>query len=148
MAQSFGNAWGSAGYELTSSGLAIDVFDRRWNMRMKVNGNTIEFETPADNISSTQGDWHFEGSMGMVLALEIGGNPAVVEAVLTAIAVVTTVAALIAAMARFGVQLAEAVGPLLEGLATQATRMVPIIVIEPVIRGYMEEQRRGPSPIA
>ncbi len=148
MAQSFGDAWGSAGYEFTSSGLAVDVFDRRFNMRMKIVGNTIEFEVPADNISSTQGDWRFEGSMGMVLALQINGNPAVVEAVVTTLSAAATVAAMLAAMARWGAQLAEAVGPLLEGFATQATRLVPIIVIEPVIRGYMEEQERGPSPIA
>jgi len=153
MAQSFGNAWGGAGYNLSSSGLSVSVFDRQCNMRMTVSGNKIEFSTPADTISSTQGDWRFEGSMGMVLSLEIGGNPAVVEAVLTAIAVVTTVAALIAAMARWGVQLAEAIGPLFEGLAAGATRFVPIIVVEPVIRGYMEEveererQRRGLSPM-
>ena len=147
MAQSFGSAFGSAGYQFTAQGLTIDIFDSRFNLRMRRTPTGLEFEAPAQNISSTRGNWRFEGSMGMVLALAFSGNPAIVEALLSVLGAVATVAAALAAAAGFGVALANAVGGGLRAFGMAATRAVPIIVL-PGTREILEEQRRGPGGIA
>jgi len=147
MAQSFGSAFGSAGYAFTAQGLAVDIFDRRFNLRMRVTRTGLEFEVPAQSISSTRGNWRFEGSMGMILALTFSGNPAIVEALLSVLGTVATVAAALAAAARLGAALGNAVGGGLRAFGMAATRAVPIIVL-PGTREILEEQRRGPGGIA
>lgn len=155
ISQAFSNEMGEASYEITAHGLALEIFDSRINLGMRLEGNTLEFSAPARDISFTRGDWTFEGSLAIVLALEIHGNPAIVRAVLLALsaaiavgAAISTIATYGSAVARFFAGLGEAIGVILEGAGSMAPSIVPIIVL-PGTQEYLQHMQgtgRGGRP--
>lgn len=150
LAQTFATEMGRAGYEYTSGGLAITVFNNRYNMSMKVVGTTVEFEAPAEDIRQEIDDWQIIGHMGLKLILTLTGNPAVIEAVLASLTAAAAAGALLTQVSRIGTGLAQAV----RGLAQQAlqgARAIPIIVL-PGAAEFLEDlemrrrqERGGPG---
>jgi hypothetical protein len=143
--QNFATELGGMGYEITSEGLAITVFDQRFPMEMKITGNSIEFKAAAQDIRKVLGDWEYKGSLGLVLTLTLSGNWVAIRAFLLAL---SAAAALAVLAARIGAWLAAAFGLLARGLVFVYSRMIlPIIIIPPELleKGPPGTVPRGPT---